>query len=117
MSQIVLFCEGDGDHRDRHVLTHSCPTLRSSDLLVITLTASIFALGGFINAVFARNFDDISIIPTFVLTPLTYLGGVFYRSEEHTSELQSLMRLSYAVFCLTKKTSPSPTLHSSPSNP
>ena len=33
---------------------------------------------GFINAVFARNFDDISIIPTFVLTPLTYLGGVFY---------------------------------------
>lgn len=47
-------------------------------LLVITLTSMIFALGGFINAVFARNFDDISIIPTFVLTPLTYLGGVFY---------------------------------------
>ncbi|MFL9814815.1 ABC transporter permease [Stutzerimonas sp. VN223-3] len=47
-------------------------------LLVIMLTSTIFALGGFINAVFARNFDDISIIPTFVLTPLTYLGGVFY---------------------------------------
>ena len=47
-------------------------------LLVIALTSTIFALGGFINAVFARNFDDISIIPTFVLTPLTYLGGVFY---------------------------------------
>jgi len=47
-------------------------------LLVITLTSAIFALGGFRNAVFARNFDDISIIPTFVLTPLTYLGGVFY---------------------------------------
>lgn len=47
-------------------------------LLVITLTSAIFALGGFLNAVFARNFDDISIIPTFVLTPLTYLGGVFY---------------------------------------
>ncbi|MBA1274720.1 ABC transporter permease [Stutzerimonas azotifigens] len=47
-------------------------------LLVIILTATIFALGGFVNAVFARNFDDISIIPTFVLTPLTYLGGVFY---------------------------------------
>lgn len=46
--------------------------------LVILLTASIFSLGGFINAVFARNFDDISIVPTFVLTPLTYLGGVFY---------------------------------------
>ncbi|MDX1366083.1 ABC transporter permease [Pseudomonas sp.] len=47
-------------------------------VLVVLLTATIFAMGGFINAVFARNFDDISIIPTFVLTPLTYLGGVFY---------------------------------------
>ena len=47
-------------------------------LLVVVLTAVLFSLAGFINAVFARNFDDISIIPTFVLTPLTYLGGVFY---------------------------------------
>ncbi|AYN94173.1 ABC transporter permease [Pseudomonas luteola] len=47
-------------------------------LLVIILTAAIFSLGGFINAVYARNFDDISIVPTFILTPLTYLGGVFY---------------------------------------
>ena len=47
-------------------------------VLVIILTAITFSLGGFINAVYARNFDDISIIPTFVLTPLTYLGGVFY---------------------------------------
>lgn len=44
-------------------------------VLVVVLTATIFSLLGFINAVFARNFDDISIIPTFVLTPLTYLGG------------------------------------------
>jgi ABC-2 type transport system permease protein len=47
-------------------------------LAVILLAATIFSLCGFINAVYARNFDDISIIPTFVLTPLTYLGGVFY---------------------------------------
>ena len=47
-------------------------------LLVILLAATIFSLCGFINAVYARNFDDISIVPTFVLTPLTYLGGVFY---------------------------------------
>ena len=47
-------------------------------LLVVVLTSILFALGGLINAVFARNFDDISVIPTFVLTPLTYLGGVFY---------------------------------------
>ncbi len=47
-------------------------------LLVFVLTAVLFSLGGFINAVYANSFDDISIIPTFVLTPLTYLGGVFY---------------------------------------
>ncbi|HDH15270.1 MAG TPA: ABC transporter permease, partial [Gammaproteobacteria bacterium] len=45
---------------------------------VILMTAILFSLAGMINAVFAQNFDDISIIPTFVLTPLTYLGGVFY---------------------------------------
>jgi ABC-2 type transport system permease protein len=50
-------------------------------LLVFVLTAVLFALGGFINAVYANSFDDISIIPTFVLTPLTYLGGVFYSIE------------------------------------
>lgn len=45
---------------------------------IVLLTAIVFSLAGFINAVFARKFDDISIIPTFVLTPLTYLGGIFY---------------------------------------
>jgi len=45
---------------------------------IILLTAMLFALMGFINALYAKSFDDISIIPTFVLTPLTYLGGVFY---------------------------------------
>lgn len=45
---------------------------------MVVLTATVFSLAGFINAVFARKFDDISIVPTFVLTPLTYLGGVFY---------------------------------------
>ncbi|WP_295452588.1 ABC transporter permease [uncultured Thiodictyon sp.] len=47
-------------------------------VLVSVMTAVLFALGGFINAVYANSFDDISIIPIFVLTPLTYLGGVFY---------------------------------------
>jgi len=45
---------------------------------VFFLTSVLFSLAGFINGVFANSFDDISIIPTFVLTPLTYLGGVFY---------------------------------------
>lgn len=47
-------------------------------LLVLLMTAVTFSLAGFINAVYANSFDDVSIIPTFVLTPLTYLGGVFY---------------------------------------
>src|SRR5699024_7160405 len=47
-------------------------------VLVVIMTSALFSLGGFLNATFARNFDDISIIPNFVLTPLTYLGGVFY---------------------------------------
>ncbi|NVK21154.1 MAG: ABC transporter permease [Kangiellaceae bacterium] len=45
---------------------------------VVFLTSVLFAMAGFLNALFAKSFDDISIIPTFVLTPLTYLGGVFY---------------------------------------
>jgi len=45
---------------------------------VFVLTATLFSLAGFINAIFADSFDDISIIPNFVLTPLSYLGGVFY---------------------------------------
>jgi ABC-2 type transport system permease protein len=49
--------------------------------LVAFLTAVLFSLAGFINGVFARSFDDISIVPTFVLTPLTYLGGIFYSIE------------------------------------
>jgi len=47
-------------------------------ITVTLLSAILFSLGGFINAIFANKFDDISIIPTFVITPLTYLGGVFY---------------------------------------
>lgn len=47
-------------------------------IAIVFLTSVVFALAGFFNAVFAKTFDDISIVPTFVLTPLTYLGGVFY---------------------------------------
>ena len=45
---------------------------------IIILTSVLFSLGGFTNALFAKKFDDISIVPTFILTPFTYLGGVFY---------------------------------------
>ena len=57
-----------------HLQVHSIIIVMS----VVLLTSILFSLGGMINAIFAKKFDDISIIPTFVLTPLIYLGGVFY---------------------------------------
>lgn len=63
-------------------------------LLVVILTATIFALAGFVNAVFAHTFDDISIVPTFVLTPLTYLGGVFYSIHQLPELWQNLSQLN-----------------------
>ena len=50
----------------------------SITLIVFVLTSVLFALGGLINAIYAKTFDDITVIPTFILTPLTYLGGIFY---------------------------------------
>lgn len=57
-----------------HMKIHSIGIVISA----VLLSSVVFALAGMINAIFARNFDQISFIPTFVLTPLTYLGGVFY---------------------------------------
>lgn len=50
-------------------------------LLIVVLVAALFSLAGFTNGMMARNFDDVALIPTFVLTPLTYLGGVFYSTS------------------------------------
>lgn len=47
-------------------------------LFIVFMTSVVFSIAGFINAIYANTFDDVSIIPTFVLTPLTYFGGVFY---------------------------------------
>ncbi len=49
---------------------------------IILMTSALFALGGLLNAIFAKKFDDINIFPTFVLTPLTYLGGIFYSIDD-----------------------------------
>ena len=75
---------------------HSYPVV----LLTVLMTSTLFALGGFINAVFANSFDDISIIPTFVLTPLIYLGGVFYSMDllpEFWANVSKLNPLVYVV--------------------
>ncbi|EMP56637.1 inner membrane transport permease [Marinobacter santoriniensis NKSG1] len=57
-----------------HLTIHNLPMV----VITVFLTSALFSVGGFINAMLATKFDDISIVPTFVLTPLTYLGGVFY---------------------------------------
>lgn len=67
-------------------------------VISVILTAVLFSLGGFINAIFARSFDDISIVPSFVLTPLTYLGGVFYSLENLSGFWQTLSLLNPIVY-------------------
>ncbi|OOR87654.1 ABC transporter permease [Moraxella caviae] len=67
-------------------------------ILTIVGTSVLFSLGGFINAVFARSFDDISIIPSFVLTPLTYLGGVFYSLENLSPFWQNVSLINPIVY-------------------
>jgi ABC-2 type transport system permease protein len=62
------------------------------------MTAALFSLGGFINAVYAKSFDDISIVPTFVLTPLTYLGGVFYSIDMLPGFWQGVSLLNPIVY-------------------
>jgi len=59
-------------------------------LSVVLLTAVVFSIGGLINAIYAKKFDDVTIIPTFVLTPLTYLGGVFYSIHMLPATLQTV---------------------------
>ena len=69
-------------------------------VVVVVLTSTLFALAGFINAVYANSFDDISIVPVFVLTPLIYLGGVFYSMDllpEFWANVSKLNPLVYVV--------------------
>ncbi len=69
-------------------------------IAIVLMTSVLFALFGFINAVYANNFDDISIVPTFVLTPLIYLGGVFYSMEllpEFWANVSKVNPLVYVV--------------------
>ncbi|MGF1696677.1 ABC transporter permease [Vibrio kyushuensis] len=66
--------------------------------LTVFLTSVVFSLGGLINAVFAKTFDDISIIPTFILTPLTYLGGVFYSISLLPEFWQTVSKINPIVY-------------------
>lgn len=65
---------------------------------ILLLTSLLFSLAGLVNAVYANNFDDISIVPTFVLTPLTYLGGVFYSIDLLSPFWAGLSRLNPMLY-------------------
>lgn len=67
----------------------------------LLLTSILFSLAGLLNAVFANSFDDISIIPTFVLTPLTYLGGVFYSISLLPPVWQWVSKLNPIVYMIS----------------
>lgn len=67
-------------------------------IATVSLTSATFSLGGLINAIFANSFDDISIIPTFVLTPLTYLGGVFYSIDLLPEFWQGVSQINPIVY-------------------
>src|SRR3546814_1194899 len=102
----MFFFSVYGDHRSLHVLTHSFPTRRSSDLATPSLKLGVNAT--YLDAYYSRYPDG---PPTFEQRAngaerqdLSGKRTDFARSEEHTSELQSLMRNSYAVFCLKTKT-------------
>lgn len=76
---------------------HSWPIALS----VIFLTAALFSLAGFLNGLLADKFDDVTIIPTFVLTPLTYLGGVFYDIDLLSGVWRSLSYLNPIVYMVS----------------
>src|SRR3546814_16879282 len=100
---MFLFFKCHGDHRDLHVLTHSFPTRRSADLT----SAVLPAIRGQTEAakLAARKTWKQSSAPLKSGASVPTAAPSFSsRSEEHTSELQSLMRISYAVFCLKKNT-------------
>lgn len=64
------------------------------------MTSALFTMGGFLNALFAKKFDDVTIIPTFVLTPLVYLGGVFYSISILPVSLQYLTRVDPLLYMI-----------------
>ncbi|GLQ49037.1 ABC transporter permease [Dyella flava] len=67
-------------------------------ILSVLFGATIFSLAGFVNAIYAKKFDDIALVPTFVLTPLTYLGGVFYSVNMLSEPWQAISRINPILY-------------------
>ena len=72
----------------------------SITISIALLTSIVFAIGGLINAVFARNFDDITIVPNFILTPLTYFGGIFYSIKLLPDAWQTVSLLNPVLYMI-----------------
>jgi len=82
------------------LFTDLSPVYPFVTLSIAILTSVMFSLGGFLNALFARTFDDISIVPNFVLTPLTYLGGIFYSISMLPEFWQGVSKLNPVLYMI-----------------
>ncbi|MEI6728675.1 MAG: ABC transporter permease [bacterium] len=67
-------------------------------IIFVTLTAIVFSLGGLLNGIFAKKFDDVAIFPTFILTPLTYLGGVFYSVKDLSQPWSTISQFNPVLY-------------------
>lgn len=67
-------------------------------IIFVTLTAIVFSLGGLLNGIYAKKFDDVAIFPTFILTPLTYLGGVFYSVKDLSQPWSTLSQFNPVLY-------------------
>ena len=70
-------------------------------ILTLVMTAILFSLAGLLNGIFAQSFDDVSIVPTFVLQPLTYLGGVFYSISMLPPIWQAISKVNPIVYMIS----------------
>ena len=70
-------------------------------LVTLLMTAVLFSLAGLLNGIFAKSFDDVSIVPTFVLQPLTYLGGVFYSISMLPPIWQAVSKVNPIVYMVS----------------
>lgn len=83
-----------------YFFTNLTPAHPIVTLTIAILTSIMFSLGGFLNALFAKTFDDISIVPNFVLTPLTYFGGIFYSISMLPEFWQVVSRLNPVLYMI-----------------
>mgnify|MGYP000495307467 CR=1 FL=1 len=93
-TSIAYFTKLSSNLKSKEIITYYSRVV----FVIVLMTSTLFALAGFINAVYANSFDDISIVPTFILTPLIYLGGVFYSMDLLPDFWASVSKLNPLVY-------------------